>query len=246
VSKIDYAEAVAYNGREIDQGDFTPRMIARLVEEWQKDRPPLKIDGKCGEKTQESILLDMPSPEAKGHDWKPWDGPLERQPRNRTEVYELFGTPGPEGSSWYKQNVIEVQGRNALPGVPPKWYVKLHEDVEPYAREGLRRAQISSSYEIERCGGFNYRHAQYDETKPLSYHSWGIAIDIDPGRNYAKRFKKPDCAPVPWSPEWTDIWPHGLDEPFVRAMESCGWSWGGWWKNFCDPMHLEFVGKHSV
>jgi hypothetical protein len=80
---------------------------------------------------------------------------------------------------------------------------------------------------------------------PLSYHSWGIAVDIDPDQNYAKTFSA-GATPAPWSPAWKTIWPKGLPQAFVEAMESVGWSWGGRWKGFVDPMHMEFLGTAPV
>ncbi|MBT8453023.1 MAG: M15 family metallopeptidase [Deltaproteobacteria bacterium] len=246
MSRIDYPEAISYNGRQLEEGDFSREMIARLVEEWQATHPPLKIDGCCGPKTQASIYSEIPPrrvPEK--YCWDPWDGPMEEQPRNRAGVYQIFGTPGDASSAWAKQHIVESHGSQAFPGVPPKWYVKIHREVEPYAREGLRRANLSSPYRIDRCGGYVYRRVQYDEANPLSYHASGIALDFDSNRNYAKRFPEGD-GPQPWSPKWMKIWPHGIDEPFVRAMSSCGWSWGGWWRYFVDPMHFEWVGDADV
>jgi len=241
---IDYQEAIAYNGGEIADGDFTREMIVRLVQEWQETHQ-LGVDGKCGPNTQKSITSHLPVVQPEPRLWTPWDGPLETQPRNRTEVYDMFGTPGDEGSRWFKENIVEVQGQNCFPGVPPKWYVKVHRDTEPYWREGLRRAMVSSPYKIERFGGFFYRHIQFNEKLPLSYHSWGLAGDIDRRKNKAVSFPNGD-GPKPWTPEWMRIWPNGVDEQFVLAMANCGFFWGGWWRRFVDPMHFQFVGAARV
>jgi hypothetical protein len=252
---IDYPTAMSYNAREIQEGDFTQEMLVRIVEEWQAGHPPLAVDGKCGPKTQASITEHLPVPEPKPLPWKPWDGPLTEQPKNRAQVYEMFGNPGTTrvSSVWYVENIVEVYGANALPGVPGKWYVKIQKDVEPYAREGLRRVSLSSPYKIERCGGFVFRHSQYNDSLPLSYHAFGLALDFDSYKNGARRFE-PGTNPEPWSPEWLAIWPHGVDEQFVLAMESCGWHWGGRWtrpsridgKIFIDPMHFYWVGGAVV
>lgn len=248
---VDYVLAVNYNGRQIEEGEFTRQMLVRLVEEWQKGHG-LTADGMCGPHTQTSIAAEIPPDPAVPGPWAPWDGPLNYQPKNRAEVYAMFGAPGNEESAWAKANIIECQGQRCLPGVPPIWYVKIFGQVEPYAREGLRRASISSTYVIERCGGYVFRHMQYDATKPLSYHASGLALDFDPSRNAAKRIRAADL-PTPFSAEWKRLWPAGVDEQFVLAMESCGWRWGGRWTLpdkdgyvFVDPMHFEWVGGGPV
>ncbi|MGH9552772.1 MAG: M15 family metallopeptidase, partial [Terriglobales bacterium] len=56
----------------------------------------------------------------------------------------------------------------------------------------------------------------------LSAHSWGIAIDLNPGSNLQGSSGDMDA---------------GVVEIFRRA----GFEWGGEWKgNTCDPMHFQF------
>lgn len=243
-----------YNQSQLTKGNLTWSMITELGRLWQQTNG-LEADGFIGPQTQASIEAAIaPVIPAPGFAWDAWDGPLEKQPATRSQVYLMFGNPGAGAAdpAWVKANIREFQGADALPGIPPKWYFKIHKLVEPYAREGLRRAQISSTYEIERAGCYVFRHQRFDPRRPLSYHSFGIAIDFDAGRNAAKTFTK-DTLPKPWSPEWLAIWPRGVDRAFVDAMASCGWSWGGWWnkpdaggKIFVDPQHAEFVGNAPV
>jgi len=238
---IDFKKANAYNAKQIESGDFTPDMITTLVAAWQSSHG-LAADGMCGKATQASIttLIDDRT-EAPPPKWPPFDGPLDKQPQNRTEVYRIFGDPGTGAvdGAWEKSNIITVRD---LPGVPSKWYYQCHKLVEPYLREGLRRAKLASpEYAIERAAGFVFRHQRHDPSRPLSYHSWGIAIDIDADRNFSKTFNA-GTEPKPWSPEWMKIWPRGLPQAFVEAMESVGFKWGGRWKQFVDPMHLEWLG----
>jgi len=239
--------AESYNQKQMDTGKLTWEMITEVTKLWQLTHG-LAADGYFGPNTQQSVTAAMtPPPYAPSTEWEPWDGPLARQPKNRTQVYEMFGNPGSGtvNPAWQAANIIELHDLNKLPGVPSKWYVKLHKDIEPYAREGLRRAQISSKYEIVRFGGFVFRHVQYNSKNPLSYHSWGIAFDVDADRNYAKTFAA-GTKPVPWSPEWMKIWPSGVDQAFVHALASCGFTWGGSWSTFVDPMHFEWTGSRPV
>lgn len=47
-----------YNQRQMDQGDFTQVMIAKLVEFWQSTHN-LEVDGKCGPNSQQSIVAEI-------------------------------------------------------------------------------------------------------------------------------------------------------------------------------------------
>ena len=238
---IDFTKANKFNAEQIAAGKFTPDMITTLVAAWQSGHG-LGADGMCGKATQASIstlIIDRTEPPPAK--WPKFDGPLTAQPKNRSEVYKIFGDPGSSAvdGAWQKANIVTVRD---LPGVPSKWYFETHRLTEPYAREGLRRAKLACpDYQIARAASFVFRHMRHDPSMPLSYHSWGIAIDIDSDLNFSKTFAA-GKTPAPWSPEWKAIWPKGLPQPFVEAMKSVGWQWGGDWSGFCDPMHFQFVG----
>lgn len=68
-------------------------------------------------------------------------------------------------------------------------------------------------YEYRRIGG----------SERLSVHSFGAAIDIDPGRNPRGK---------PWAP---GMMPLGV----VGAFESQGWEWGGRWSHKPDCQHFQ-------
>lgn len=239
---IDFKKAAAFNQKQIDAGKFTPDMITTLVAAWQSSHG-LVADGMCGVATQaslETLMEDRTEPPPAV--WPPFDGPLAKVPQNRTEVYRTFGDPGVGAvdGAWEKANILTTRD---MPGIPSKWYFQCHKLVEPYMREGLRRAALASpEYKIERAASFVFRHQRHDPSRPLSYHSWGIAIDIDADRNYAKQFASAAAAPKPWSPEWQKLWPKGVPQPFVEAMESVGFFWGGRWPTYKDLMHFEWVG----
>lgn len=169
-----------------------------------------------------------------------FDGPLERLPRNRTEVYKVFGTPGvgKVDPVWERANMILARD---LPGRWNRGKGKLyvHRLAEPYVREALRRCQVLDCIDqIEKLGCFNFRRQRHDPGRPLSYHSWGIALDLNPAANAGWYVKD---LPEPWSAAWRDHYPRGLSVDVVRAFESCGWKWGGRWKDFVDPMHFELT-----
>lgn len=250
-----------YNDQQLAVGTIAGYHVTTLTRHWQGSRGDLSIDGMCGPRTRDSLapgsIPIFPSRvvgepvDQSGIPAGLFDGPLEKIPSNRAEVYRVFGDPGPVArpdKKWRKSNIIEVRD---LPGIPRKWYFKVHRLAEPYLREGLRRAASVSDYIVKRAGGFVHRHVQHDPGRPLSLHAFGVAIDIDPGLNGAKRFPR-GCVPEPWTDEWHLVWDDGVDRPFVEAMESVGFTWGGCWGksggdflarakaiSYVDPMHFE-------
>lgn len=218
---------MGYNVDRVISKDITEEHLEKLARSWQRNHG-LLADGMIGPKTLLTLEDRIPT--------EVFVGPLETIPRNRAEVYKTFGNPGTgkADKKWVKENIVTVRD---LPGVPHKWYVQLHRLAEPYVREALRRAREVSNYEIERFAGFVFRHQRHDASRPLSYHSWGIAVDINPAQNGARAVP----SPMPWTREWKEIWPNGVDKMFVEAFESVGFSWGGRWQSFRDPMHFELV-----
>lgn len=165
----------------------------------------------------------------------PFDGEYPI-PNGRSEAVALYGHPGAGklDKRWERRNM--VLARNL--GNAPRGKLYVHRKAEARLREALRRSSLACpGYEIQRLGCFNYRHQRHDQRRPLSYHAFGVAVDIDPANNQAKR--EPNVQA--FSEEWFDIWPRGLSQSFVRAWESCGWQWGGRWATFRDPMHFELV-----
>lgn len=75
---------------------------------------------------------------------------------------------------------------------------------------------------------FCLRHMLWNPDKPLSFHSSGCAIDIDPGQNAFGKTGALDA--VPWA---------------VKTLEAWGICWGGRWKPKAsrDPMHFEFARR---
>lgn len=185
------------------------------------------------------------TPEIEVIQWEPWDGPLGDLPRTRKDIYDVFGNPGVGklDKRWARQNMIVARD---LPLVP-KGKIYCHKLAEPYIREALRRCALSCpDYQIARFGCFNFRHQRHDPSRPLSTHSWGIAVDTNPGQNRGIYFKKNDV-PEAFSDLWWDWWPIGMPEAFVRAWQSVGFAWGADWDEdgtstdhtFVDPMHFE-------
>lgn len=170
-------------------------------------------------------------------------GPLGALPRGQAAIVEVFGDPGLTRAvpdpRWERTNLVVATG---LPGRwnSGKGRLYVHRLVEPYLREALERCDESGVLEyITRLGCFNFRHMRHDPRMPLSRHSWGIAFDVNSPDNAGKYITHP---PKPFSPAWRDLYPRGVPEALVWAFESVGFSWGGRWRGYVDPMHFQLGG----
>lgn len=242
-----------YNMLAVSHGKLTWKMITKAISCFQEHNG-LVVNGLADSDTQSALAGNG----APAKEWPVFDGPLKSQPTSRRDVYDMFGNPGDhkEDKKWTNENIVECHHKhgNRLPGVPLDRFVQIHKDVEPYLREALRRAQISCpDYQIKRVGGHYWRPIRKKQGNPLSMHSWGIAVDINPRDNRTKIFKPRGSGPKAWSDEYMKIWPRGVSEKFVQCFTSCGFAFGCDWDEdglfqdhtFYDPMHFEFVARNG-
>lgn len=199
----------------------------------------------------------------------PFDGPLERLPRTRAQVYSVYGTP-PKGPRSAKHSRAPLEVFRNLPGTwnnaengACKLY--MHSLFGPYVREALRRIElVLGSVPIKQMGAFHHRHMRHDDRNPLSYHSWAIAIDIDHKHNrgvdwfprYQRKINgvwkscpaqvaKRGPVPLPFSLGWLSVYPEGMPYEVVRGFLSVGLCWGGTW-SYDDRLWIDLVEKHGV
>lgn len=127
------------------------------------------------------------------------------------------------------------------------WRVTMHEmAVYPLARverEILLAAKYSSEVRryvesIGEVGGYHWRTIRGQ--KALSYHSFGMAIDILPTRKSKRGIywqwemeAGEDWIRYPLSKRWSP------PEEVIRAFEGNGFCWGGRWPMY-DTMHFEY------
>jgi len=97
------------------------------------------------------------------------------------------------------------------------------------------RAFIASIGSIE---AYNWR--QIAGTRRMSYHSWGLAVDIQPKRTGGKAIywlweqkRNKDWMLVPLENRWNP------PDPVIEIFEREGFIWGGKWP-FFDNMHFEY------
>jgi len=204
-----------------------------------------------------------------------FDGPLKRFPSNRSEVYEMYGRApkdsNPAHKKWPRAKMMIAKN---LPG---NWNHESHRlyvlaFIEPYLREALSRCEMLNVLNaINTLGCYNHRNIRHRKNGPLSYHSWGAAVDINSRQNKALHRSRKQLAP-PFSKQYLDVYPNHIPFKLVRAFKSVGFSWGGdwghddwlvlvddegigwdadkikWpsdWKDvsYYDPMHFELISR---
>jgi len=122
--------------------------------------------------------------------------------------------------SWILKNIVMVPlsgGRKA----------RLHRVVAQNFQETYAKAVEVSGYEPKSIQTFATRHIGRDESKPLSLHTYGIAVDFDPQEN-------------PMGGKGSIL---TNKHPFVQTFRKAGWIWGGNWR-IRDDMHFEFNVKN--
>ena len=168
---------------------------------------------------------------------------------SQPQCLATYGDPGlylvDANPTWVKANIVGCGWNGkaelaAMPGVPARFCFATHRKVEQRMRAAFQAAKDACpEYAIGTAASFVFRHQRHDVHRPLSLHSWGIAVDIDAGLNSPHAFA-PGHKPEPWSAAWLERWPHGLPQAFVEAFEAHGFDWGGRWSDdFVDPEHFQ-------
>ena len=215
------------------------RALAKLPDElYALQHPP--VDAPASTSEGDELLLPDGS-------LRPFHGAYSL-PNNRGGVVRAFGDCGATklDRAWERENL--VLARN-LPLVP-KGKLYLHHKIEDRTREALRRIELlCPEFEIEHIGCFCYRPCQHDPRMPKSFHSWGVALDVQPALNQLWHIgpvldRRARVGPIgePFDDTWYDYWPQGLPQRVVECFESCGFAWGGRWRTIKDPMHFQAVG----
>jgi hypothetical protein len=102
--------------------------------------------------------------------------------------------------------------------------------VVPVCRYGW---SDDSAVAADNSSGFNYR--PIPETRTLSQHAFGRAIDINPAENPYYDPRKPTNASYDPNKSGTLT----ASSPPTRAFLAHGWNWGGFWKRDRDYQHFE-------
>jgi peptidoglycan L-alanyl-D-glutamate endopeptidase CwlK len=112
-----------------------------------------------------------------------------------------------------------------------KFYIELVRPVSSFGWSDQKSGGNNNT------SGFNYRHIKGDPTRPLSLHSFGFAIDINPKENpcfYLDNTREPVG---------------GADKPIFNKnhkivkylVDELGFEWGGSWSDPVDNHHFEKI-----
>jgi len=121
--------------------------------------------------------------------------------------------------------------------------INIHRDIAPVLRRidaEIKKQDVLDTF-IDSIGsieGYNWR--EIAGTQRMSYHSWGLAIDIQPKRLGGKaiywqweRGRNRDWMLVPLENRWNP------PDQVIEIFEKEGFIWGGKWP-FYDNMHFEY------
>lgn len=99
--------------------------------------------------------------------------------------------------------------------------------IIPYLKEAERRIKDKGiNYHVHTATCTCWRNVRGSDSR--SYHSWGVALDINPADNGM-------------GTAWNNLDPaKRVPMELVEIMESLGFRWGGRWSGRPDSMHFEF------
>ena len=155
--------------------------------------------------------------------------PLER------DADSFYGNPRGKGdqpsAAWMAANLVAIRPpfRMTYDGRPVAT-VQIHRLCADslrgvlkaiWAQAGQDQATVDAWGVSVFGGSFNFRLKR--GLSSLSMHSYGCALDFDPGRN----------------PLGSRTGNFTENSPVVMAFEQAGWEWGGRWKSRPDRMHVQ-------
>ena len=119
--------------------------------------------------------------------------------------------------------------------------LRIHKLVADDVKKVFQTAQ-DSGFKIYSAKGYSFRKMNNGGSGEQSYHSYGIAIDINVAENYSRRGKTIYAGKF-WDPSKSE-YSIPKDGVLVKAFNQIGWKWGGNWPgNYQDYMHFSFTGN---
>lgn len=168
-------------------------------------------------------------------------GGLDPIPK-RSQKNAVFGDAKLLGEDGMKAHMVTIKGLPGRFNTGVGRLPQVHNKIVPHVKLAFELWELFGVLdEIYKIWFFNYRHIRHDSSRPLSYHAWGIACDINPKENFAWFPNRRDKGIKRFSDAWYRKYPRGLSEVAVLCMKKVGFRWGGDWRDYCDPMHFELL-----
>lgn len=148
------------------------------------------------------------------------EGSTNRRQMSQADLTKVYGNPGtaashPEIAS--KLVTVDFNGRK----------VKVHQLAAGCLKAVANEIKTNNiAYKIKEMGCYRYDGNGAGQIGTRSYHTYGVACDINWSTN-------------PFSSGPTA---HDMPQAYVDAFHHHGWSWGGNWNSVKDYMHFEFNG----
>ncbi len=141
----------------------------------------------------------------------------------RVQLAKIFGNPGTESSRPdMDKNLTTVDFNGNRVSVNKKAAGCLSAVAADIKSRTI-------SYKINSMGCYRFDSDNGADSGNIglsSYHSYGVACDINPDKN-----------PFTYTPK-----PYDMPKEYVDAFRDNGWTWGGSWSSVKDYMHFEFNG----
>ena len=185
----------------------------------------VQVDGKPGRGTVNALLAYITRTSSSAKEEAP---PIPKGRAGVKRVYGTFSWVPTKGrfvdidDKWERQN---IQWFELHTGQKRKFHKLAGEEFSLL----YKKACEASGYTPDSVQTFVPRKIKATENSKLSYHTWGIAFDVDPREN-------------PWGGKQKDGSPSLVRQhmEFVDVFEKAGWTWGGRWKDGAgDDMHFE-------
>ena len=151
------------------------------------------------------------------------DGGLSELPTRKT-MKAAYGDADALGQEAMQARLVTLtglpgrfnRGDGVLPGV--------HRLAAPHLRLALElAARFGVIDEIYRIGTYNHRHMRHDPSMPLSFHAYGVSLDVNPRENFAWVPDAPEKQIAPFSDAWRQKYPRGVSEALVLCFKKAGY-----------------------
>lgn len=142
----------------------------------------------------------------------------------------------PEDWCYSFTTVVTVRARRSAGGAPENVNFRIHKGIA----ENLKAAfedllNVKGFYLNPNYGGYYWRYVK--GTTKLSYHSYGLAVDLNYDINpYPPKGRRKNGTPTGDTSN-PNVW-RSYDHPVVKIMAKHGFGWGG---RYSDYMHFSFL-----